>query len=356
MNVTRKQEHIIRRALADWQQQGRITDSEHAKLAATLNTVAFDWQRLSRYAFWTATACMLTALASFFADSVLVSWLLVLFSDSWMLRIGCPFVLAVVLYLWGFHRQRRETQWHYSTEAILFAGVVFTALMLWQLGERLDDGSGHVAPLVLTGCAIYGAVAWFGRSGLVWLFFLLALGSWFGGETGYVSGRGAYWLGMNYPLCFVLFGGALLLACLLLRGQLAKRRLFTISKATGLTYLFIALWIMSIFGNYAPDDWWSSVTREALIPWVLLFAVAAGLCIYISLKTDDGMLRGYGLTFLAINLYTRFFEYFWGSLHKVVFFLIIAISLAVVGRYAERIWHAGSQTSPDDGQGTGGQS
>ncbi|HGY4723633.1 TPA: DUF2157 domain-containing protein, partial [Citrobacter amalonaticus] len=157
---------------------------------------------------------------------------------------------AIFFYLWGFHRQRREMQWHYSTEAILFLGVVFTALMLWQSGERLDDGSGHVAPLFLTGCAIYGAVAWFGRSGLVWLFFLLALGNWFGAETGYVSGGGAYWLGMNYPVRFVFFGGALLLACLLLRGQLAKRRLFTVSKATGLTYLFIALWIMSIFGNY----------------------------------------------------------------------------------------------------------
>lgn len=342
MNVTRKQERIIRRALADWRQQGQITDSEHAKLAATLNAVAFDWQRLSRYAFWTAIACVLIALASFFADSELVDYLLALFSYSGLLRIGAPLALAVVFYLWGFRRQRRETQWHYSTEAILFLGVVCTALMLWQLGERLDNGSGHVAPLFLIGCAIYGAVAWFGRSALVWLFFLLALGNWFGAETGYVSGWGAYWLGMNYPIRFVLFGGALLLACLLLREVLAKRRLFTISKAMGLTYLFIALWIMSIFGNYDLDSW-SSVTREALIPWALLFAVAAGICIYISLKTDDGMLRGFGLTFLAINLYTRFFEYFWDSLHKVVFFLILAVSLAVVGRYAEKIWHAGER-------------
>ncbi|MCO5784708.1 DUF2157 domain-containing protein, partial [Citrobacter meridianamericanus] len=235
-------------ALADWQQQGQITDSEHAKLAATLKTVAFDWQRLSRYAFWTAIACVLTALASFLADSELVDYLLAMFSSSGLLRIGIPLTLAVVFWLWGFRRQRRETQWHYSTEAILFLGVVFAALMLWQLGERLDNSSGHVAPLFLIGCAIYGAVAWFGRSGLVWLFFLLALGSWFGAETGYVSGWGAYWLGVNYPIRFVLFGGALLLSCLLLRDVLTKRRLFTTSKATGLTYLFIALWIMSIFG------------------------------------------------------------------------------------------------------------
>lgn len=78
-----------------------------------------------------------------------------------------------------------------------------------------------------------------------------------------------------------------------------------------------------------------------LLPWVLLFAVAA-VSVYISLKTDDGMLRGFGLTFLGINLYTRYFEYFWDGMNKVLFFLILAASLAVIGRYAERIWHGGN--------------
>ncbi|MGG5415667.1 DUF2157 domain-containing protein [Edwardsiella tarda] len=343
MNITRKQERIIQQALVHWQQQGQITDSEYMKLVATLNIVAFDWQRLSRYAFWTAIACVLIALANFFfADRELMNHMIAIFSSSWLIRIGAPLTLAIISYLWGGRRQRREIQWHYSTEAILFLGVTCTALMLWQLGEWLDNGSRHGAPqfLIGCGCVIYGAVAWFGRSGLVWLFFLLALGYWFGAETGYVSGWGAYWLGMNYPIRFVLFGSALLLTCFLLREELVKRRLFTISKAMGLMYLFIALWIMSIFGNYDLDNS-GNVTREALIPWAFLFAVVAGTCIYISLKTDDGMLRGFGLTFLTINLYTRFFEYFWDSLHNVVFFLILAVSLAVVGRYAEKIWHAG---------------
>lgn len=126
--------------------------------------------------------------------------------------------------------------------------------------------------------------------------FLLALGNWFGAETGYVSGWGAYWLGMNYPIRFVLFGGALLALCYGAQSLLRQRQLFTVSKAMGLTYLFIALWIMSIFGNYDADNWYQ-VSQARLLPWGLLFAVAAGVCIFISLKTDDGMLRGFGLTF-----------------------------------------------------------
>ncbi len=339
MNVTRKQERQLRRALAEWEQEGALSASEHQRLAATLTRVALDWQRLSRYAIWTALACAVIAIGSLFADSGLMAWLADLFVFSSLARIGLPAALAVGFYLWGFGRQRRETRWHYSTEGLLFLGVLFTAIALWQLGERLDTGSGHIAPLFLTGCAVYGLVGFLGRSGLVWLFFLLSLGNWFGAETGYISGWGAYWLGMNYPVRFIFFAAVLLTLCWWLKGVLIKRHLYVTSKATGLSYLFIALWIMSIFGNYDIDNWYG-VTRAALLPWALLFAVAAVVCIYISLKTDDGMLRGFGLTFLAINLYTRYFEYFWDGMHKVLFFLILAVSLAALGRYAEKIWHA----------------
>ena len=33
--------------------------------------------------------------------------------------------------------------------------------------------------------------------------------AWMGAETGYISGYGMYFLGMNYPLRFVLFGAML---------------------------------------------------------------------------------------------------------------------------------------------------
>ena len=50
------------------------------------------------------------------------------------------------------------------------------------------------------------------------------------------------------------------------------------------------------------------------------------------------MLRGYGLTFLGINLYTRFFETFWNSMDKGLFFLILGGSLWLLGSKAEKIW------------------
>ena len=120
MNVTRKEQRIIQRALNAWQASGELTPSDSQRLAHTLRVSPFDWRRLSRYAFWTALACVLIALGSLFADSELVAWLLSLFSHSALTRILLPALLAVACYGWGFRRQQRETQWHYSTEAILF--------------------------------------------------------------------------------------------------------------------------------------------------------------------------------------------------------------------------------------------
>lgn len=108
MNVTRKEQRIIQRALNAWQASGELTPSDSQRLAHTLRVSPFDWRRLSRYAFWTALACVLIALGSLFADSELVAWLLSLFSHSALTRILLPALLAVACYGWGFRRQRQE--------------------------------------------------------------------------------------------------------------------------------------------------------------------------------------------------------------------------------------------------------
>jgi hypothetical protein len=128
MNVTRKQEKVPR-ALTEWEQEGALTAEEHQRLAGSLKRVAMDWQRLSRYAFWTALACVIIAIGSLFADSELMARIIEFsLSHPSPYRAACAGGGAVLPV--GIFRQRRETQWHYSTEAILFLGVFFTAIAL----------------------------------------------------------------------------------------------------------------------------------------------------------------------------------------------------------------------------------
>lgn len=155
MQVTRKQERVIRQALDHWQQSGELSAQQHQQLESTLQRLPFDWKRLSRYAFWIAIACLIIAAVNLFSDTALIHYLIELFSISEIMRVVFPALIAGMFYFWGFKRQRKEILWHYSTEFILFLGILFTAVFLWQLGELLDDGSGNIAPLLLMGCIIY---------------------------------------------------------------------------------------------------------------------------------------------------------------------------------------------------------
>ena len=161
-----------------------------------------------------------------------------------------------------------------------------------------------------------------------------------------MSGWGAYYLGMNFPLRFVLFGGVLTAIALALQKKSWFQQLSRTTLAIGLAYLFIALWIMSIFGNYGDATTWRAVRQIELFHWSILFALASAAAIYHGLRHDDAMTKGFGLVFLLINLYTRFFEYFWDNTHKAIFFGLLGVSLWYLGSRAEKIWHL--QASSDE--------
>jgi hypothetical protein len=146
---------------------------------------------------------------------------------------------------------------------------------------------------------------------------------------------------MNFPLRFVLFGGILTAAAFTLETHPKTQRFYRSTLTMGLLYLFIALWIMSIFGNYGDMQAWERAKQIELFHWSILFGLVACGAIYHGLKYDNGITKGFGLTFLFINLYTRFFELFWDSIHKAIFFALLGLSFWYLGTRAEKIWNLG---------------
>jgi hypothetical protein len=73
--------------------------------------------------------------------------------------------------------------------------------------------------------------------------------------------------------------------------------------------------------------------------WALIFAFIALACIYHGIKYEDCITKGFRLTFLFINLYTRFFEHFWDMTHKAIFSAILGASFWYLGSKAEKIWN-----------------
>jgi hypothetical protein len=338
LKLNRKNASLIQNAVEQWKVSGVLTDVEASKLTQTIEVVPFDWKRLAKYSFWIAIICLVTAVSAILSDSALMKLLRAIFDAPAGLRALGLAVIAGGFYYWGVTRKQKHIDKIYSNEALLFLGVLATAGSVWQIGEALGSGSDHFSVLLLLACAVYGIVGWIFKSNLIWLFSLVSLGGWFGAETGYVSGWGAYYFGMNYPLRFILFGGLLVAGTLVLQSKPKFEPFYRTTLIMGLLYLFMALWILSIFGNYGSMASWQEAKQIELFHWSLLFAMVAGGSVYHGLKTDNGVTKGFGITFLLINLYTRFFEFFWDGLHKAIFFALLAASFWWLGSRAEKIF------------------
>jgi len=354
--VPRRQHRLLVQAIERWRQDGVISADIATSLRGSIAAARFDWKRVAASSFIVAIACLVIAVSAAIADQWLMALLARLVRVSALGKSLAFAVAAVLVFGWALSRRARAPEKVYSNEALFFVGVLALATSVLFFGQAIDRGTGDYSLLFLLAALLYALLGLAFPSKQVWIFALVSLGGWMGTKTGYVSGWGAYYLGMNYPLRFVLFGGALTLLGLATerlapppsphppaspRGRLGFVAPQT--KVLGLLYLFIALWIMSIFGNYGDMERWYRASSLELVHWSLLFGLVALVAIWYGLHADDGVARGFGLTFLFINLYTRFFEYFWQPMHKALFFAILAVSFWYLGTHAERIWRLGER-------------
>jgi len=132
---------------------------------------------------------------------------------------------------------------------------------------------------------------------------------WFGGETGYVSGWGMYWLGMTYPMRFLAIGALTLGIAWVHATYIPRYQPFTrVYAHFGALVVHLALWFLSVFGSFAGRPSWPGSDGERLGFTMLWAAVAVG-CLLAGGRWGLAWLRGYGLTFLIINVYTFYFQF-----------------------------------------------
>ena len=227
----------------------------------------------------------------------------------------------------------------FSNDAMVFSAVMLTANAIAYLGKAIGKEGTHFSLLILFSVFVYGILAYKFKSRLIWVFVLISLGAWFGTETGYLSRGNFYFLGMNYPLRFVIFGTVLTTLALLLKNVKAFGFFYLTTYISGMVYLFVSLWLISIFGNFGTLDQWYGIKQLSLFYWAIISAAVCVVSIFAGLKYREEVAREFGITFLFLNLYTRYFEYFWDSWHKALFFSVLAASFWLIGRRAEKIWN-----------------
>lgn len=283
MQVYKKNASAIRDALNFWKTENFITEDQANKLSNSIEVIGFDWKKLSMFSI------LLSIFSFVIAAVTLIPELQRYFKDEVMQCITLA-LAATLCYVFGAYRKARWPEKFYSNEGILFLGVLFTAAAVFVfsivLEVRFSITSDDFSSLILISYIIYAILGLLLNSKLIWCFSLLSLGSWLGAKTGYISGWGAYYLGMNYPLRFVLLGLFLISSSISMKLYLKTLPLHRSTLVVGLLYLFISLWLMSIFGNYGDVNWYS-VKQIELFHWSLIFALVAGGAIYHGLSFDD---------------------------------------------------------------------
>lgn len=338
LNLDRPESEFLDRVISDWQKNGLVDDEQADKLRNSYEVKGFDWMRLAKYSFWIALACGVVSFTFLIVNDTIVNLIKKLYYTPDIVISILSAVLATLFFIWGRRLEKRFPEKVFSNEAVIFTGILFTACCIAYLGKTFDNGSGHFSLLFLLSVFIYGILAYRLDSKLIWLFALVSLGSWFGTETGYQTHWSYYFLGMNYPLRFVAFGVLLVVACHLFRNKPWFSDFWELTYVIGLLYLFMSLWLISIFGNYGTIDIWWKVKQISLFYWGIISGVVAIGFLFYGLKRKDVIAREFGITFLLIFIYTKYFEYFWDSTNHTLFFAILAVSFWLIGRKAEKIW------------------
>lgn len=149
------------------------------------------------------------------------------------------------------------------------------------------------------------------------------------------AGNGAYVAGIeDKPLMAVTALGVIALGVwhesVLEAGALSRQVGFgSLYLVFGLLYFNLALWFQSL---------------EAGLAWVLAFTAGGIGQIVAGAALKDSRFTGFGIVFLGIDLYTRFFEHFWDRLSVGAFFAIAGLLGMGLGALCE--WVAQQRRLP----------
>lgn len=353
MHLPKKKARIVLKVLGDLESEHAITPEIAEAVRSKIEPLSFDWRRLARYSFIVSLSCILIAILTLVFDEAIMRWIegvipLIkrLFNAPPPLRCGGLLALSAAFVWLGLRHRSRYPEKIYSTEALFTFGAMAVAAALATLGQ-MPALTQRGTLLMGIGGLIYLTMGATLASKIIWCYGLLTLSGALGNGTGYTTG--CYYLWENTPVLSLSYGLVLVLSAEVLHqapqepagpasGLWRSLRLMRgNTRVVGLLHVFISLWILSIWGS-SPHAHHSESFHTDCLAWALLFGVAAAAAVLRSLQKDDSVLRGFGLSFFFINLYTVLFQYFWEGLHKAVFFAILGASFWLLGRKAELLW------------------
>lgn len=331
MELDKKDKQLLESALAEWEHK-KLIDSEKAKELASTIQLKQSGTQIARYFFVIAIACTLLAFSAIFIDDKLLEKIKAYFDVSnLIIAISCT-IIAAIWFAYLAKKRKSFNSMVYEVYMVLGGLVSVSALVYYCK----DIGFGpEYSGFLITTSIMFFALSIVYRSYTLWAAALLALMGWYGAYSYHLNNDDNLFFGMNYPMRFTVFGLVIIVISLLQKAVSTLKYTQRQTYIIGLLIFFTGLWGVSVFGNYGHFDEWEQVRQVQIIGYAIVMALFSVGALLYGIKYDDDVTRDFGILFILLNLYSRYFEYFWDTTNKGLFFLILAISFAVLGWWIE---------------------
>lgn len=332
MQVDKEEYKLLHQALIHWEQEGLLDAQQTEQLRATVVQKPTMRQQLAQYFFFIALCCTLLAFGALFISDKLLEKLKAYFSWGNM-AIAAATALLCGAWFWYIRKKVRGIDpIAYEIYCVLggLAALTSVVYVCKELGRYNTYTTIFLFFYVVL--AVLGVLF---RSRALWIGALLAFASWFCTFSTWQSHDNLF-LGMNYPVRFAALGLFVLLLSGLQKRVTLLQYLQRITYIAGMVLLFVSMWGVSIFGNFNSFFGWQQVRQVHVLVYSILFAAVSAASFYLGFRYKDDLAKDFGVLFLLVNLYTRYFEYFWDALNKGLFFLILAITFGGIGWWLQR--------------------
>jgi hypothetical protein len=294
-------ENVVRAQIDTLRREGVIDGDLHATLLQQYPSSRWDFSTLGRWFLFFGAISAAGGLV------VLGTTIFEFTLEKLAVVLG---VVSAVCFFGGVKLGNRGLTW--SSRSIELLGALTLIGLTFTLGVIYSSGSGNWPVLLLIDMFVLLPLAYLRRNVRVLVLIVIVFFTWFGGVTGYMSGWGAYFFGMNYPLRFFVVG-LLMVGMSLIHRNAEQERLrtyegfFKVWLSGGVFFSEMALWLMSLFGNFGNIWEGHRETSGELFFFGLLWASFNAALLWFGSRYQLRMLRGYAITFLIIQGYTLYF-------------------------------------------------
>ena len=231
-----------------------------------------------------------------------------------------------------------QTNWVIDTAFCIFLTGAFSSFNI--LSKLMFSGEKMVPVWDVIGTVIFVGLAYKYEKTMFLIFGIYFFAAFVGIFTGYDSS--IYWLSITRPTLQIIIGIFLLLIAYISKLKFEaepdtkkyyREKFANIYNATGLLFIFLALWIASIWGF----DFEFAHHTQIWLANILFIAASVG-AMYFGTKSEQKIFFYYGLTFLFIETYTVFCSRLCRYLPAGVASLILGILLIITAKTIKKIY------------------